>query len=280
MTRTDGGFYFNVTNSLITAQTSGYYNDFSAPGLGLAGLATAAYPNLFQGLASITSGYGFEDYQGREKRGEGLDVLADSGGLPGLSVGSGANKSSFIGIGGSYALTNWRYFAGFGGGQAIMQASYQKNLCLMLSSPSNTFAVGTCALQLTNTTNAVTTPQTTLDDGSGNSIFAKTTAATFATATNCASGSSPAVCGSASAGAAIVAPGTTTQTVNTTAIGANSEVIVQQDNGLGSRLSVTCDTGGNTNPYVTGRVAGTSFTFTVGAPVTNPGCYNYVIVNK
>ncbi|HEY0757963.1 MAG TPA: hypothetical protein VGD59_01770 [Acidisarcina sp.] len=280
MTQTDGGFYLNVTNSLITAQTSGYYNDFSVPGLGLAGLPNASYPALFQGLSNITSGYGFEDYQGRDKRGEGLDVVADSGGLPGLSVGSGANNASFIGIGGSYALADWRYFAGFGGGQAIMQASYQKNLCLMLSSPSNTFAVGTCVLQLTNTTNAVTTPQTTLDDGSGNSIFSKTTAASFATSTNCASGLSPAVCGSAAAGAAIVPPGVTTQTVNTTAIGANSQVIVQQDNALGTRLGVTCYTGGNTNPYISARVAGTSFTFTVGAPTTNPGCYSYIIMNK
>lgn len=280
MTQTDGGYYLNVTNSLISAQTSGYYNDFSAPGLGLAGLTTANYPNLFQGLGNITSGFGFEDYQGRDKRGQGVDVVADSGSLPGLSVGSGANNSSFIGIGGSYALADWRYFAGFGGGQAIMQASYQKNLCLMLSSPSNTFAVGTCVLQLTNTTNAVTTPQTTLDDGSGNSIFARTTAANFATATNCSSGSSPATCGSAAAGSAIVGPGATSQTVNTTAVGANSQIIVQQDNGLGSRLGVTCYSAGNTNPYITSRVAGTSFTFTVGAPTTNPGCYSYVILNK
>ena len=72
-------------------------------------------------------------------------------------------------------------------------------------------------------------------------------------------------------------------TVNTTAVTANSQIFVQQDDTLGTKLTVTCN---NTlsslivEPVVTARSAGTSFTVTIsGTTVTNPVCLSYFIVN-
>jgi hypothetical protein len=99
-----------------------------------------------------------------------------------------------------------------------------------------------------------------------------------ATNTNCTSSASPAVCGSASAGVFTLPAAATSVTVNTTAVTANSIILVFNDDSLGARLGVTCNTGLD-NVLVSARVAGTSFTVTGSAPVTNPNCYSYIIVN-
>lgn len=97
--------------------------------------------------------------------------------------------------------------------------------------------------------------------------------------TNCASAASPAVCGSAQAGAVAVPAGTnTTLTVNTTAVTANSQILLTFDASLGTRLSVTCNTAPATF-WVSARVAGTSFTIEDSSLTTNPGCFNYLLVN-
>ncbi len=70
----------------------------------------------------------------------------------------------------------------------------------------------------------------------------------------------------------------TSVTVNTTAVTANSEIFVFNDDSLGTRLGVTCNTGLD-NVLISSRVPGTSFTVTGSAPVTNPNCYSYLIVN-
>jgi len=100
----------------------------------------------------------------------------------------------------------------------------------------------------------------------------------YATGTNCNSSASPAVCGSAAAGMFTLAATTTSVTVNTTAVTANSEIIVFNDDSLGARLGVTCNTGID-SVLVSARVAATSFTVTGSAPVTNPNCYSYLIMN-
>lgn len=101
--------------------------------------------------------------------------------------------------------------------------------------------------------------------------------------TNCASITSPAVCASASSGAFIIAATATTIVVNTTRVTANSEISVQPDTSLSTRLAVTCNTliSSIINPVVTARTAGVSFTVTIpGAGlVTNPACYSYSIMN-
>lgn len=98
--------------------------------------------------------------------------------------------------------------------------------------------------------------------------------------TNCSSSAEPAVCSAAPAGSVVVAAGATTVTVNTTAVTANSQIFVQEDSSLGTKLSVTCNTTTGRNYTVTARTAGTSFVITSAAgPTTNPACLSYFIVN-
>lgn len=107
--------------------------------------------------------------------------------------------------------------------------------------------------------------------------------ATYASATNCSSAATPAVCAAAAAGSVALPTGTNpTLVVNTTAVTANSQIFLTVDEGLGTKLSVTCNTTLSTllNPVVTARSAGVSFTFTIGAIIaSNPACVSYFIVN-
>lgn len=104
-------------------------------------------------------------------------------------------------------------------------------------------------------------------------------AASYLTGTNCSDSAGAAACGSAAAGTVVIDAGATTVVVSTTAVTANSEVFAQFDSSLGTRLSVTCNTT-PAIPAITARTAGTSFTITVpAAPITNPACYSYRIVN-
>ncbi len=114
----------------------------------------------------------------------------------------------------------------------------------------------------------------------GKNLFAgSVNVGSLLTATNCTSSASPAVCGSAAAGTVVVAAAATTVVVNTTAVTANSEIFVQYDSSLGTKLSVTCNTTAEV-PAVTARTAATSFTITIPVgPTTNPACYSYSIVN-
>lgn len=105
------------------------------------------------------------------------------------------------------------------------------------------------------------------------------TATAYNTATNCADSAGAAACGSAAAGAFVVDAAAVSTVVSTTAVTANSEIAVHVDSGLGTRLGVTCNTLAPV-PVVTARTAATSFTVTVSAaPVTNPACLSYTIVN-
>jgi hypothetical protein len=63
---------------------------------------------------------------------------------------------------------------------------------------------------------------------------------------------------------------------------ANSQIFLNIDESLGTKLSVTCNTTLSTlvNPVITSRTAGTSFTFVIGAIIaTNPACVSYSILN-
>lgn len=104
--------------------------------------------------------------------------------------------------------------------------------------------------------------------------------ALYATATNCASGASPAVCGAASSGAVALPAGGTTLTVNTTAVNAVSRILITENTTVGTELSVTCNTTVVRTYAVTTITAGTSFVITTsGAPVTDPACLSFMIVN-
>lgn len=105
------------------------------------------------------------------------------------------------------------------------------------------------------------------------------TAAFYKTVTNCSDSAGAAACTSAAAGNFVIDAASTSTVVSTTAVTANSQIFVQYDSSLGTRLSVTCNTT-PALPAITARTAATSFTVTVPAgPITNPACYSYFIVN-
>lgn len=129
------------------------------------------------------------------------------------------------------------------------------------------------------TINGATVGATTPSTGA----FTALSATTMATTTNCSSGASPAVCGAAAAGSAAVPTGSNpTLQINTTAVTANSQIMVTPDETLGTKLTVTCNTTITTvGPIaVTARTPGSSFTVQVDATVAvNPVCLSYLIVN-
>jgi hypothetical protein len=105
----------------------------------------------------------------------------------------------------------------------------------------------------------------------------------YLTSGNCSSSASPAVCAAAAAGSVALPTGTNpTLQVNTSAVTANSQIMLTVDESLGTKLGITCNSTLCTllNPVVTARSAGTSFTFTIGAVIaTNPACVSYTILN-
>jgi len=109
------------------------------------------------------------------------------------------------------------------------------------------------------------------------------TAGTLGTISNCSSSASPAVCASAAAGSVALPTGNPpTLVVDTTAVTANSQIMLTVDESLGTKLGITCNTVLSTllNPVVTARSVGTSFTFTINANITvNKVCVSYVILN-
>jgi len=102
----------------------------------------------------------------------------------------------------------------------------------------------------------------------------------IATNAVCASSLSPAACGGDGAGFVAIAGGTTTLVVDTFAVTANSQIMLQEDSSLGTKLGVTCNTTLGRTYTVSARTPGTSFTIAASsAPATNPACVSYVIVN-
>jgi hypothetical protein len=117
-------------------------------------------------------------------------------------------------------------------------------------------------------------------DASGHLLAAtRAQAASFATATNCASTAAPAACVSAAAGAVTLAVGSTSVVVNTTAVTADSQILLTFDASLGGRLGVTCSSV-PLQPFVSARTSGTSFTLNVSSsPASHPACFSFFIVN-
>jgi hypothetical protein len=102
---------------------------------------------------------------------------------------------------------------------------------------------------------------------------------TISTLSNCTSAASPAVCGSAPTGAVAIMPGATSVTVNTSAVTSSSEIMLQEDTSLGTRLGVSCNTD-LINAIVTARTAGTGFTIALATtPIAKPVCYSFTVVN-
>jgi hypothetical protein len=70
--------------------------------------------------------------------------------------------------------------------------------------------------------------------------------------------------------------------ISTTAVGANSEIIVQETTKENTRLGVTCNTSPTVIPAipVASQSAGVSFTVNMPTITTNPACFDYWIVNQ
>jgi len=107
------------------------------------------------------------------------------------------------------------------------------------------------------------------------------TAPLYFTTTACTDGTAtPADCAAAPAGSVIISAAASAVVVNTTAVTSSSQIFIQEDSSLGTRLSVTCNTGIVRSYAVTARTTGVSFTITSSAaPVSNPACLSYYIVN-
>jgi hypothetical protein len=174
-----------------------------------------------------------------------------------------------------------QYIEVFGGGAAVnpgLHAFGAAKGLLIVSESSSSLGTNPIMIQQGVTGSVTTVGQT---DATGNLLWSfALNGKTFATQANCSSSASPAVCTSAAAGSVALAVAATTEVVNTTAVTANSQIFVMYDSSLGAKLGVTCNT---TEPGlygITARTAATSFTITVGvAPITNPICFSYFIVN-
>jgi hypothetical protein len=137
------------------------------------------------------------------------------------------------------------------------------------------------ALYALNTSSATATRFSS--DSAATNCLGPSQAVSYATTSNCllggASGTiSPAACGSAPAGKIAVPASQTSYTVNTTAVTANSEVLVQQvtdNSGLPS--SPTCGSG-LIAPIVSSRVAGTSFALATTS-IATVTCFQYTLIN-
>jgi hypothetical protein len=103
--------------------------------------------------------------------------------------------------------------------------------------------------------------------------------AAYFTTSNCISLSSPAACGSASAGAVALAVGSTTEIVNTTVVTDHSRIFLMSDASLGGELGIHCNSV-PIQPTVSARTKGKGFTIRVPiAPKTNPACFAYEIID-
>ena len=95
----------------------------------------------------------------------------------------------------------------------------------------------------------------------------------------CGDAAGAAACGSAPAGFVVVDAGATTVVVSTTAVSANSQILLTMDISAATQLGITCNTT-FADSYVSARTAGVSFTITTAsAPVTTPRCLSFFVVN-
>ena len=94
---------------------------------------------------------------------------------------------------------------------------------------------GSDQFQITTAGNLATAGGTAIISNAG-----ALTGLTLNTATNCSS--SGGTCGSAASGAVAITNPATTVTVSTTAVNANSNIIITQNTTIGTRLTVTCNT--------------------------------------
>ena len=228
---------------------------------------------------------GFLGYQIRIDDTTPPENLVAVGNHFGDSAAGGANEFGGAGI------ANLRRYGNYSEAAGTPEFVYDQQI-------KSTLATGTAPFSIASTTNVANLNASSLSGATfaapgaigGGTPAAGTfttlaatgalTAETYNTETNCSSAASPAVCADAPAGSVVIAAAATTVTVNTTKVTANSQILITEDSSLGTKLSVTCNTTLARNYAITARTAATSFVITVDvAPVTNPACLSYKIVN-
>lgn len=99
------------------------------------------------------------------------------------------------------------------------------------------------------------------------------------TADNCSSPATPAVCGAASAGS-VAMPTTGTLVVNTSAVTANSQILITENSALGTRLGITCNTTTGRVYSISAMTSGVSFAIKSSVnPKKDKACLSYWIIN-
>lgn len=99
--------------------------------------------------------------------------------------------------------------------------------------------------------------------------------------TNCVSGSAAGntACGSASAGSIGIFPGQTSFTINTSAVTANSQILLTSDSSLSARLDENSCSASPVPATISARNPGVGFTISLGAPIHDWACFNWLVVN-
>ena len=81
------------------------------------------------------------------------------------------------------------------------------------------------------------------------------------------------------AGSVAVGSGSTSVVIKTTAVTANSQILLTWDASLGARLGVTCSSAPPSWYEVSARTAATSFTILLPTAPSGDACFSYLIVN-
>jgi hypothetical protein len=103
---------------------------------------------------------------------------------------------------------------------------------------------------------------------------------TYGTLANCSSATSPARCDSAPAGSFVLGVGSTAARVNTTAVTADSQILIIEDSSLGTKLGVSCNKTTGRTYMITDRSPGLSFTVSSSFPPTDhPACLSFQLLN-
>jgi hypothetical protein len=233
------------------------------------GISTTAAPIRF-GVSTLLNGFGLASYTGSGLGAQNIFQSTVGGGLW-ISNSAYTNQSNFSG-----------FYAGNNGGGATEYVVVRN----VGTSPTPVTLVDWGTIDGGVASNYFDGAVFYTGNGSGTgTLTAGVKNTTFNSATNCSSSASPAVCGSAAAGTVTLPTNAVSSSivVNTTVVTANSEIFVQTDDTLGTKLGVTCNStvatlvGGLT---ISARSAGTSFTIANNvAIVTNPLCVSYHIVN-
>lgn len=165
----------------------------------------------------------------------------------------------------------------YGDGSASLQTATQTAKAIVQTTANGSIQLcpnfnGTAACQAGTGVSATPTSTTLATINQGNFV-----SDAFAARVNCSSAGG--TCGTAAAGAVSIAAGATTVTVSTSEVTALSNIQVTADSSNSTRLGVTCNATVPAVYSVTARAPGTSFTITATAPIANPACFDFLVVN-